>query len=131
MSTIQEPGAFPARPAVDGTTGPAAGPAEGMVRVRAVAPGLIANSLVRVAVLQAGESLLVIGAADDVGVFVVGRAAAAGADVLATASDADGVDAVIDLVHTGTRLAAGTRAMRSGARLVSPLNGPDAAAWGP
>src|SRR3954466_13300357 len=118
MSTIHELGAFLARPALGDTARSAPGPAEVLVRLRAVAPdqdalpdgplvalrptgldavhagaipqsGLIANSLVGVAALRAGESILVIGAAGDVGVFVVGLAAAEGADVLATASDAD------------------------------------------
>jgi len=122
--------------------------------------GLTAVSLLRAVSLQAGSTVLVIGATGGIGMFVVQLAARDGALVLATAipedseyvlglgatetldyksSDAaeetlsrhlDGVNVVFDLVNMGPALAASARAVRPGGRLVSPLGGPDAAGLG-
>ncbi len=116
--------------------------------------GMTALTLMRAARLQAEESVLVIGATGGIGMFVVQLAAAAGANVIATAGDEDaayvqglgasgvidyrnadltgealrlqpgGVDAVIDLINMGDDILAGARAAREGGRVVSPLAGP-------
>ena len=116
--------------------------------------GMTALTLMRAARLQSGESVLVIGATGGIGMFVVQLAAAAGANVIATAGDEDsayvrglgasgvidysnsgvagealrmragGVDAVIDLINTGDDFVATARAAREGGRVVSPLAGP-------
>jgi len=122
--------------------------------------GLTAMSLVRAVSLQAGSTVLVIGATGGIGMFVVQLAARDGALVLATAIPADdeyvrglgatetfdnksngvveetlrrhpnGVNVVFDLVNMGPALAASARAVHAGGRLVSPLGGPDAAELG-
>lgn len=117
--------------------------------------GLTAKTLLRAIEPSAGESLLVVGATGGVGMFVVQLAAAAGVEVLATATPADadyvlglgaahaldytsddtaelaralhpqGVDAVIDLVSSGAAVRGSARALRDGGRFASPLQGPE------
>ncbi len=100
-------------------------------------------------------SLLVIGATGGIGMFVVQLAAAAGCEVLATATPAErdyvlglgaahaldytsgdlaeqalalhpgGVDAVVDLINSGDGVRRSARALRDGGRLASPLGGPE------
>jgi NADPH:quinone reductase-like Zn-dependent oxidoreductase len=116
--------------------------------------GMTAAGTVRDAGVEAGKSVLIVGATGGVGSFAVQLAAEAGARVLATASAADdayvrglgahetidytledtaqralslqpgGVDAVIDLVNAGPGLAATAAAAKPGGILVSPLGGP-------
>jgi NADPH2:quinone reductase len=111
--------------------------------------GLTAISLLRAVALQAGSTVLVIGATGGIGMFIVQLAARDGAIVLATAGPEDGeyvrglgaaeafdyragdviedtlrlhsggVDVVFDLVNMGSDLAPSARAVRSGGRLVS------------
>jgi NADPH:quinone reductase-like Zn-dependent oxidoreductase len=126
--------------------------------------GVTAKSLLRAVELEpaasgegsaAGRSVLVIGATGGIGSFAVQLAAAAGAEVLATAGPADedyvralgaahaldytagdvaeralaihpgGVDTVVDLVDSGEGVHGAARALRDGGRLVSPLGGPE------
>jgi NADPH:quinone reductase-like Zn-dependent oxidoreductase len=116
--------------------------------------GVTAKTLLRAIEPSAGESLLVVGATGGIGMFIVQLAAAAGAEVLATATPADtdyvlglgaahaldytsddtaelaralhpqGVDAVIDLVSSGGAVLESARALRDGGRFASPLQGP-------
>ncbi len=125
--------------------------------------GVTAKTLLRVLDLDpaapsaapAGSRLLVLGATGGIGMFAVQLAAAAGAEVLATASPAEteyvlglgaahaldytsgdlveqvlalypeGVDAMVDLVSSGEAVRASARALRPGGRLASPLGGPE------
>jgi NADPH2:quinone reductase len=116
--------------------------------------GLTAISLLRAVALQAGSTVLVIGATGGIGMFVVQLAARDGAIVLATAGPEDseyvrglgaaeafdyragdvieetlrlhpgGVDVVFDLVNMGSDLVPSAQAVRPGGRLVSPRGGP-------
>ena len=115
--------------------------------------GLTAISLLRAVALQAGSTVLVIGATGGIGMFIVQLAARDGAAVLATAGPEDteyvrglgaaealdyragdvveetlrlhpgGVDVVFDLVNMGPDLAPSAQAVRSGGRLISPRGG--------
>ena len=117
--------------------------------------GMTALTLMRAARLQAGDSVLVIGATGGIGMFVVQLASAEGAEVIATAGDEDaayvrslgasgvidykstdivegvkslrpgGVDVVIDLINMGEDIQTSARAARDGGRVVSPLAGPE------
>jgi len=117
--------------------------------------GLTAISLLRAVALQAGSTVLVIGATGGIGMFIVQLAARDGAIVLATAGPEDseyvrglgaaealdyragdaientlrlqpgGVDVVFDLVNKGPDLTPSARAVRAGGRLVSPLRATD------
>jgi NADPH:quinone reductase-like Zn-dependent oxidoreductase len=117
--------------------------------------GLTALMLLGAAELAPGQTVLVIGATGGIGLFLVQLAAAAGAQVIATASGddvgyvrglgaaevvdykgadpveetlklhPDGVDLVFDVVDLGDAVAASARAAREGGRLVSPLAGPE------
>jgi NADPH:quinone reductase-like Zn-dependent oxidoreductase len=125
--------------------------------------GVTAKSLLRSVALDpasigegaaAGRRVLVVGATGGIGMFAVQLAAAAGAEVLATARPAEaeyvrglgaahvldytsgdlaalarelhpeGLDTVIDLVNAGEGIAASAAALADGGRLVSPLGGP-------
>jgi NADPH:quinone reductase-like Zn-dependent oxidoreductase len=124
--------------------------------------GVTAKSLLRAVELDpaagetsaAGRTVLVIGATGGIGMFAVQLAAAAGAQVLATAGPAEvdyvlglgaahaldytkgalaeqvlavhpgGVDTAIDLVNSGDGVLATAGAIAAGGRLVSPLGGP-------
>lgn len=116
--------------------------------------GITAKTLLRAVELAAGQSLLVVGATGGIGMFVVQLAAAAGVEVLATATPKeadyvlglgaaraldytagdtaslalgmhpDGVDGVIDLVSSGDGVLETARALRDGGRFASPLGGP-------
>lgn len=124
--------------------------------------GVTAKSLLRALELEpasasaaaAGRRLLVVGATGGIGMFAVQLAAAAGAEVLATAGPEDreyvlglgaahaldytsgdlveqvlaihpeGVDAIVDLVNSGEGIRASAQALRPGGRLASPLGGP-------
>ncbi len=102
-----------------------------------------------------GSRVLVVGATGGIGMFAVQLAAAAGAEVLATAGPADreyvlglgaahaldytsgdlveqvltihpeGVDAIVDLVNSGEGIRESARALRPGGRFASPLGGPE------
>jgi NADPH:quinone reductase len=115
--------------------------------------GLTALSLLRAVALQAGSTVLVIGATGGIGMFIVQLAARDGATVLATAGPEDseyvrglgaaealdyragdvieealrlhpgGVDVVFDLVNMGPALAPSAHAVRPGGRLISPRAG--------
>jgi NADPH:quinone reductase len=117
--------------------------------------GITAKTLLRAVGPSAGQSLLVVGATGGIGMFVVQLAAAAGVEVLATATPAEagyvlglgathaldytsgdtdelalalhpqGVDVVIDLVSAGDGVLGSARALRDGGRFVSPLGGPE------
>jgi NADPH:quinone reductase len=117
--------------------------------------GLTAISLLRAVALQAGSTVLVIGATGGIGMFIVQLAARDGAIVLATAAPEDneyvrglgaaealdyragdviedtlrlhpgGVDVVFDLVNKGPDLARSAQALRPGGRLISPLGAAD------
>jgi NADPH:quinone reductase len=119
--------------------------------------GLTAISLLRAVALQAGSTVLVIGATGGIGMFIVQLAARDGATVLATAGPEDseyvrglgaaealdyragdvieetlrlhpgGVDVVFDLVNMGPELAPSAQAVRSGGRLVSARGATDVA----
>lgn len=130
----------------------------GVDAVRAAAvpeSGMTALTLWRAAGLQAGDSVLVIGATGGIGMFVVQFASAEDAHVIATASGGDaayvrdlgasdtvdyksaevveevlrlrpgGVDVVIDLISMGEDILTSARAVRECGRVVSPLGGPD------
>jgi NADPH:quinone reductase-like Zn-dependent oxidoreductase len=124
--------------------------------------GITAKTLLRALELEpasagvaaAGSRLLVVGATGGIGLFAVQLAAAAGAEVLATAGPAEleyvrglgaahaldytsgdlvaqvlaihpeGVDAVVDLVNSGEAIRSSAQALRPGGRLASPLGGP-------
>jgi NADPH:quinone reductase len=124
--------------------------------------GVTAKSLLRAVGLDPGSAVvdasgrrvLVIGATGGIGMFAVQLAAAAGAEVLATAAAAEteyvralgaehaidytagdvaeqvlaihpqGVDTVVDLVNSGEGVSASAAAIATGGRLVSPLGGP-------
>lgn len=118
--------------------------------------GITALSCVDALGLQAGESVLVVGATGGVGAFAIQLAALAGADVIAPALredeeylaglgvrstverdgdvaaavrslHPDGVDAVIDLVsHTPDAFAVYEAALKPGGRASSPLTGVEA-----
>lgn len=125
------------------------------------AAGLTALPLLRTGTFQRGETVLVIGATGGVGSVLIPMLAATGAHVIATAGAADdeyvrglgadesvdylaadtveealrrhpaGVDAVVNLALRGDALAAATRAIRPGGRLVNiVLPSPDPAACG-
>jgi NADPH:quinone reductase len=115
--------------------------------------GLTALSLLRAVALQAGSTVLVIGATGGIGMFIVQLAARDGATVLATAGPEDseyvrglgaaealdyragdvieetlglypgGVDVVFDLINMGPDMAPSARAVRPGGRLISPRAG--------
>jgi NADPH:quinone reductase-like Zn-dependent oxidoreductase len=114
---------------------------------------LTASSVLSGARVRDGGSLLVVGATGGVGSFAVQLAARSGLRVLAPVQAADeeyarglgvtdvldragdpvaqavalvpdGVDAVVDLVHSGPDLVAMARAIRPGGRLVSPVSAP-------
>ncbi|WP_441248082.1 NADP-dependent oxidoreductase [Kitasatospora sp. McL0602] len=117
--------------------------------------GLTAVCLLRTVGVAPGESVLVVGATGGIGLYAVQLASSLGAQVIATATEADaqyvrelgaagtvdyragdvveetlrlvpgGVDVVVDLINRGDGLAATARAARPGGRLVSPLFGPD------
>lgn len=131
---------------------------EGLDAVHAAAvpeSGMTALNLLRAAELQAGDSVLVLGATGGIGMFIVQLAAAEGAQVTATASGEDeayvrdlgaseivdykstdvveetlrlrpdGVDVVFDLISMGEDVVTSARAARKSGRVVSPLGGPD------
>jgi NADPH2:quinone reductase len=117
--------------------------------------GITAKTLLRAVEPVAGQSLLVVGATGGIGMFVVQLAAAAGVEVLATATGEEaeyvlglgaahaldytagdtaelalalhpgGVDAIVDLVNSGEGVRGSARALREGGRFVSPLGGPE------
>lgn len=129
----------------------------GLDAVRAAAipeSGLTATHLLRVVAPRPGQRMLVIGATGGVGMFAVQLAAAAGVEVIATATpdDADyvrglgaadvidhtsrdvvvetrarypdGVDVILDVVNAGPAIVASAGAARAGGRVVSPRSGP-------
>jgi NADPH:quinone reductase-like Zn-dependent oxidoreductase len=99
--------------------------------------GLTAHALMTTAEIEAGESVLVIGATGGVGTTILPLLAAAGARVIATATPADaelvtslgatetigyddypaGVDVVLNLVRPSDELKAAGQALRPGGRL--------------
>jgi NADPH:quinone reductase-like Zn-dependent oxidoreductase len=115
---------------------------------------LTAAALIEAAALDAGMTVLIVGAAGGVGSYAVQLAKQAGVRVIATGRatqsallgdlGADtvidhtaspvtpqllglvrgGVDVVIDLANAGPRLESSADAARAGGRLVSPLGGP-------
>jgi NADPH:quinone reductase len=139
------PGIAKRPPGLDATTGAAL-----------PAAALTAATVVEAAAVDAGRTLLIVGATGGVGCFAVQLASQAGARVLATAGPADdeyvrrlgaehtidytgtdtaqsalrlcpgGVDVAIDLVNAGPALAATAAAVRPGGRVISPLGGPPA-----
>lgn len=122
--------------------------------------GMTSLTLLRASGLRAGERALVIGASGGIGMVLVPLAAAAGAEVLATANadDAeyvrrlgaagtidytqgdtiaetcrrypDGVDVIFNLIHDGEKQLPLAGALKSGGRLVSALPGPPQEAFG-
>ncbi len=121
--------------------------------------GLTARTIVRTASITPGQTVLVIGATGGVGLFVTQLAKAAGARVIATgkANDVEylgklgadevidyaaadtiaqvrqqhiqGVDALVDLIHSGDDLPKSAQALRQGGTLVSTLSGPEQSAF--
>ncbi|MGW2301896.1 NADP-dependent oxidoreductase [Streptomyces sp. NPDC001809] len=116
---------------------------------------MTASALLAAAELEAGQTVLIIGATGGIGSFLVQLAARAGAEVLATARGTDrdyvlglgarhaidftevdtveearrlrpdGVDVVIDLVNGGPAVEATAKAVKDGGRLVSSIGVPE------
>ncbi|MBV8638915.1 MAG: NADP-dependent oxidoreductase [Candidatus Eremiobacteraeota bacterium] len=121
--------------------------------------GLTARTIVRTAGVGPGQTVLIIGASGGVGLFATQLAKAAGAHVVATGTANDveylgkigadevvdynagdtisqvmhkhvhGVDAVIDVVHSGEELLKSAQALREDGTLVSTLYGPEQSAF--
>lgn len=120
---------------------------------------LTAQTMVRAANLQSGQSVLIVGATGGLGLFATQLASFAGARVIATGKPQDvdylrglgakdvidygagdtieqtrakypnGVDAILDVVSQGEALSHDAGALRAGGTLVSPLGGPDQSAF--